>query len=110
MARPSKTTLLDNTTARDFVSLLPLTLMLDDYASTEKISYLPRKLSTAGAPAGVDPSPGDIADHVPWGNLAIFYKDAGYAKGLVRLGSLDAGVEALSGRGSRKVTIESSGK
>src|SRR5688572_23150280 len=105
-----ETTLLDNTTARDFVSLLPLTLTLDDYASTEKISYLPRKLSTAGAPAGVGPSPGDIAYYVPWGNLAIFYKDAPYAKGLVRLGRLDAGIEALSERGSRKVTIESAGK
>lgn len=69
-------TLLDNATARDFLSLLPLTLTLEDYASTEKISYLARKLSTAGAPAGVDPAPGDIAYYAPWGNVAIFYRDA----------------------------------
>jgi hypothetical protein len=103
-------TLLDNATARDFLSLLPLTLTLEDYASTEKISYLRRKLSTAGAPAGVDPSPGDIAYYAPWGNLAVFYKDAGYAKDLVKLGRLDSGIEALSVRGSLKVTIESAGK
>jgi hypothetical protein len=38
-----------------------MTLTLEDYASTEKIGHPPRKLSTAGAPAGVDPSVGDIA-------------------------------------------------
>jgi hypothetical protein len=100
-------TLIDNATARDFLSLLPLTLTLEDYAATEKISYLPRKLSTAGAPAGVDPEPGDIAYYAPWGNLAIFYKDAGYARGLVKLGRLESGIEALSVRGALKATIES---
>ena len=103
-------TLLDNPTARDFLSLLPITLTLEDYASTEKISYLPRKLSTAGAPAGVDPAEGDITYYAPWGNLAIFYKDFGYAKGLIKLGSLDSGVEMLSTRGALKVTIEALGK
>jgi hypothetical protein len=103
-------TLLGNATAQDFVSLMPMTLTLEDYASTEKISYLPRKLSTTGAPAGVDPAVGDITYYAPWGNLAIFYKDAGYADGLVKLGRLDSGVEALRVRGSLKVTIEAAGK
>ena len=39
-------TLENNVTARDFASLLPLTLTLKDYASTERISDLPRRLST----------------------------------------------------------------
>jgi len=30
-------------------ALLPLTATLEDYAGTEKISYLPRKLSTAAS-------------------------------------------------------------
>jgi hypothetical protein len=60
-------TLTDSEAARDFVSLLPLTLVLEDYAKTEKISYLPRKLSTTGAHAGSDPSVGDIAYYAPWG-------------------------------------------
>src|SRR5688500_17847195 len=34
-------TLIDSKTARDFVSQLPLTLILEDYAATEKISDLP---------------------------------------------------------------------
>ena len=103
-------TLLDNATTRDFLSLLPMTLTLEDYASTEKIGYPPRKLSTAGAPAGVDPAVGDITYYAPWGNLAIFYKDVGYAKGLVKLGRIDSGIEAVGGRGPLNVTIEPLGK
>jgi len=72
-------TIADNATAKDFVSLLPLTLTLEDYNATEKIAYLPRKLSTKGAPAGIDPSVGDLAYYAPWGNVAIFYRDFGYS-------------------------------
>jgi hypothetical protein len=103
-------TLLDNATARDFLSLLPMTVTLEDYESTEKITYLSRKLSTADAPAGVDPDVGDITYYAPWGNLAIFYKDFGYAKGLVKLGSFDSGIETLNVEGSLKATIEPAGK
>ena len=60
-------TLNDSEAARDFVSLLPLTLMLEDYNRTEKISNLPRKLSTTGASAGSDPDVGDIAYYAPGG-------------------------------------------
>lgn len=99
-------TLDDNETSRDFVSLLPLTLTLKDYAANEKISDLPKRLSTEGAPQGSDPSVGDIAYYAPWGNLALFHKDLGYSIGLVKLGTIDSGVEALSRPGPLKVTIE----
>ena len=99
-------TLTDSEAARDFVSLLPLTLTLEDYNRTEKISNLPRRLSTTGAPAGSDPSVGDIAYYAPWGNLAIYYKDFGYSGGLVILGKIDGDVEAFNAPGSIKATIE----
>jgi hypothetical protein len=99
-------TLYDNPTASEFASLLPLTLTLQDYAKTEKISDLPRKLTTEGAPAGSDPAPGDIAYYAPWGNLAVFYKDFGYSSGLVILGRLDDGTEDLDMPGSISATIE----
>jgi hypothetical protein len=99
-------TLVDNATARDFLALLPLTLTLEDYAATEKIAYLPRKLTTAGAPAGFDPSAGDITYDAPWGNLAIFHKDFRYSEGLVHLGRIDSGIEALKAHGKLKATIE----
>jgi hypothetical protein len=38
--------LADNAPPRGFVSLLPLTLTLKNYASTEKIYYLASKLNT----------------------------------------------------------------
>ena len=99
-------TLIDSQTTRDFVSLLPLTLTLEDYAGTEKISNLPKRLSTEGAPSGSDPSVGDIAYYAPWGNLAIFYKDFGYSNGLVILGRIDNGTETFQVPGSVNVTIE----
>jgi hypothetical protein len=97
--------LMDSKTTQDFVSLLPLTLTLEDYVGTEKISDLPKRLSTEDAPSGSDPSVGDIAYYAPWGNLAIFYRDSGYASGLVVLGKINTDMEALNVPGSVKVTI-----
>jgi hypothetical protein len=99
-------TLFDNPTARDFAALLPLTLTLEDYASTEKIAYPPRRLSTKDAPDGVDPDAGDIAYYAPWGNIAIFYRDFGYSTGLIKLGRFDTDVDGLSARSPIKATIE----
>lgn len=99
-------TLNDSEAARDFVSLLPLTLTLEDYAKTEKVSDLPKRLSTEGAPSGSDPDVGDIAYYAPWGNLAIYYRDFGYSNGLVILGRMDGNMEALNAPGSMKATIE----
>ena len=99
-------TLRDSKTARDFVLQLPLTLTLEDYASTEKISDLPKRLSTEGALSGSDPSVGDIAFYAPWGNLAIFYRDAEYANGLIILGKIDGDAAAFNVPGSLKMTIE----
>ena len=89
-------TLEDTPAARDFASLLPLTLTLRDYAGTEKISDLPRRLSTEGAPAGIDPSVGDITYYAPWGNLTLFYNDFTYLSGLLLLGKLDSGADVLN--------------
>jgi hypothetical protein len=97
-------TLVDSETTQDFLSLLPLTLTLGDYRETEKISDLPRRLSTAGAPDGHAPEVGNITYYAPWGNVAIFYEDFDYSPGLVKLGRIDSGIEALAA-GSGEVTI-----
>lgn len=100
-------TLYDNPTSRDFISMLPVTTTLEDYASTEKIFYPDRKLSTEGAPAGFDPSVGDITYYAPWGDVAIFYKDFGYSNGLISLGRIDNnGIEQLRTAGDEEVTFE----
>lgn len=99
-------TLDDNPTTRDFVSLLPLTVELEDYAGTEKIVYLSRKLTTEDAPPGVDPDLGDITYYAPWGNLALFYKDFGYAKGLIRLGHIEGDMSLFKTVDAMSVRIE----
>lgn len=99
-------TLVDNPTTRDFISRLPLTLTLGDYAGTEKIVYLDRKLSAAGAPAGATPTVGTIAYYAPWGNLAFYYKDFAYSPGLIPLGRLDGGLATFKRAGDLKVRIE----
>ena len=98
--------MIESKATTDFISLLPLQLTLEDYAGTEKVSQLPKKLSTDGSPAGSDPSIGDITYYAPWGNLAIFYKDFGYANGLIILGSIDDGSDVFDVKESLNVTIE----
>jgi hypothetical protein len=79
----------DSPTARDFAELLPLTVQFSDFNSSEKISDLPRRLTLGQAPTGSDPQVGDIYYYAPWGNLALYYGDAPYAEGLIRLGQFD---------------------
>lgn len=95
----------DNPTTRDFLTLLPLTATLEDYAGTEKIAQLTRRLSTQDAPAGSDPSVGDFAYYSPWGNLAMYYRDFGYSDGLVILGSVEGDGVAKLARMSGDSTV-----
>lgn len=96
----------DNATTRDFLSMLPAALTFQDYASSEKISYLSRRLSTEGAPRTYDPEVGDLILYAPWGNLAIFYRDAGNSSGPVPMGHVESGLEQLAAmEGEFEVTI-----
>jgi len=100
-------TMEDSIPAREFIAQLPLTLQLEDYAATEKIAQLPRRLSVAGEPEGVTPAAGDIALYAPWGNLAIFHRPFAYSKGLIRLGRIEGGLQLLRTEGPLAVRIES---
>ncbi len=97
----------DNPTSQDFLELLPLTVTMEEYAGTEKIAYLPRKLSTHAAPPGSDPVTGDFAYYVPWGNIAVFYRDFRYSGELIILGTAESGLEKLTrAEGNFTATIE----
>jgi hypothetical protein len=87
--------LYDNPSARDFASMLPLDLTIDNYANNEKIAYLPRKLTEEGSGPFANEAPGDLCYYAPWGNLAFFYASYRYSRGLIRLGRLDSGFEPL---------------
>lgn len=99
-------TLNDSEAARDFASLLPLTLTMGDLAGREKFAQLPRAISTSGQRT-YTPRVGDIAYWPPGPDVAIFYRQDGQRTpepGLVRLGRIDSGVEALEAAG--RVTLE----
>jgi hypothetical protein len=69
----------DYGTARDLIAQLPLTLISSDFNNLEKIASLPRKPSTAGAPPGDEPLPGDLGNYASRGNLVFYYGDVGYS-------------------------------
>lgn len=98
-------TLDDNATAKAFAQLLPLDLTLENYASAEKIGYLPKKLATEDA-SDAPGRAGEIAYYAPWGNVAFFYRDFRYSRDLVKLGKLDSGIEEFRRTGAIKVRIE----
>jgi len=103
---PVAAVLEDNATTRDFLALLPLKVKLEDYAATEKIAYLPSKLSTNGAPSALEPKAGDITYYAPWGNLALFHKDFRHSPELVKLGRIVEGFDALKVAGRSEITIQ----
>ncbi len=95
-----------NRSAEDLASMLPLTLSLEDYAGTEKIAYLPRRLDTRDAPDGYTPHAGDLAYYAPWGNLALFYRDFRHSPGLVRIGRLSSPLDALRFKATVEARVE----
>ncbi|KVK53993.1 hypothetical protein L901_19095 [Agrobacterium sp. D14] len=99
-------TLHDNPSARDFYSMLPLDLKIGDFASSEKIAYLPRKLIEDGRGRFDDEQPYDICYYVPWGNLALFYVDYSYSRDLIRLGRFETGQDALHVPGQFPLRVE----
>ena len=89
--------LIDNPTSKSFIKLLPLTLDFEDYHNIEKIVVLSNKLSRDDSPSGCEANKGAFTYYAPWGNLALFYKDFGYAPGLIRMGEIEEkGVQILS--------------
>lgn len=99
-------TLLDNPSARDFASMLPLDLSIEDYSTNEKIAYLPRKLTEDGSGPFANEQPGDLCYYAPWGNLAFFHAAYRYSSGLIRLGRLDDGPKPLLMKGKFPLRIE----
>ncbi len=99
-------TLYDNPSARDFASMLPLDLTIDNYSTNEKIAYLPRKLTEEGSGSFGNERPGDLAYFAPWGNLAFFYGSYRYSSGLIRLGRIDGDIAPLLVRGKFNLHIE----
>lgn len=100
-------TLEDNPSARDLLSMVPFDLKISDYATNEKIAYLPRKLTEDGSGRFDGEAVGDLCYYAPWGNLAMFHGPYRWSRGLIRLGHLDQGAKPLLVRGEYPLWIES---
>ena len=101
-------TLLGSKAARDFASLLPLTLTMADLFRREKYARLPRAISEDGKRMHAYEL-GEIAYWSPGPDVAIFYRDDGQripTPGIVVLGRVEGNVEALDRPGSTAVTFE----
>lgn len=99
-------TLYNNPSARNFASMLPLDLKIEDYSDNEKIAYLPRKLTEEGSGPFGNEKPGDVCYYAPWGNVILFYAAYRYSSGLIRLGRVDGGIEPMLTRGEFPLRIE----
>lgn len=96
----------DNPTSRDLVSMLPLTLEFEDFAGTEKISYLPRELATAGS-TGSASANGNLIYYAPWGNIGFYYDaDGAYSDQVITLGTIETGDELLANLEDGPVVVE----
>ena len=96
----------DNPTSRSLIAQLPMTIQFKDFNETEKIAYTPGKLSQEKAPKGFEPKAGDVAVFGPWGNVSVFYKPFRYSEGLIPMGHITSGLDALAKKeGEFDVTI-----
>ena len=101
-------TLIDSETTRDFVSLLPLTLTMGDLFGREKYGRLPRAISEGGKRTK-SYEVGDVIYWSPGPDVAIYYRHDRQPipdPGIIVMGKIDHGVEALNVPGSVKVMIE----
>ena len=101
-------TLADSEAARDFASLLPITLPMNDLFRREKFAHLPPAISEQGKRTH-DYAVGTIGYWPPGPDVAIFYRQDGERipdPGLIVLGKIKAGVEALNVPGAIRATIE----
>ena len=100
-------TLNDSSTTKDFASLLPLELELKDLFEREKSGQLPRNLLEEGQRTYTY-KVGDIVYWPPGPHVAVFYRQDGrtIAAGMIRLGTVDEGVDAFAPSSSVRATIE----
>ena len=86
----------DSPAVRDFLSMLPLSLSLEEHAGREKVGYLPRAPTIDGS-RGSDPEDGNLIYFVPWGNLGFYYNAEviGYSDQTLHIGTYEASPEQL---------------
>jgi len=95
-----------NSTARKFLSLLPLSLRMRDFLGHEKTAPLPRALARGGTPR-YRFSAGDIALWPPGPDVVVYYRRGTVPDpGIVLLASLDSSARAFGVPGTVRVRFE----
>jgi hypothetical protein len=100
--------LADNVTARDFVSLLPLQLSMNDLSGREKYGDLPKPISENG-PRKNTYEVGEIAYWSPGHQVAVYYRQDGEqipSPGIIAIAKIDGDADAFNVPGPVKLTIE----
>lgn len=101
-------TLSDSRTTQDFISLLPLTLTMNDLFRREKFAHLPRAISDEGQRTR-NYEVGEIVYWSPGPDVAIFYRHDDQEipePGIIVIGKIDSDLEAFNVPGSLKATVE----
>jgi hypothetical protein len=103
-------TLQDSAPARALAAMLPATIDMRDLLGREKTGRLPSQLDIEGATREFDYQVGEVAYWSPGNDFVIFHADDGQAipqPGLVRLGTIDTGLEVIEAAGNDfELTIE----
>jgi len=89
--------LYDNAAARDFASLLPVTITLHDLGGREKAGPLPRELADGAGQSSY--RAGQLGYWAPSNDLAIYYREDGFTipdPGIVMIGEIDTGLDAIT--------------
>jgi hypothetical protein len=97
----------DNATARDFVSVLPLSVSMKDLFGREKYGDLPKALSENG-PRKNTYEVGEIAYWSPDHQFAVYYHQDGESipsPGVIPIAKIESGAAAFNVPGSVKVTV-----
>jgi hypothetical protein len=83
--------------------MLPVTLDMDDRFGQAKASRLPHELDVDHATRSRSYRAGDLSYWAPTGKVAIVYDAWGQSvppPGMVRLGAVDAGLDAIASAGT----------
>jgi hypothetical protein len=101
--------LIDNETARDFLTLLPMTVKASDYVSREKYWHLPRALAARNERQN-EYERGDLGFWIPNNDMALFYNHDGSTlptPGLIVIAKIISGLEIFNSYpGSVELKIE----
>lgn len=85
----------DGTAADSLYEQLPLTIVVEDFSTNEKIFYPPQALDTSDSPLA-QAGAGTLAYYEPWGDVVFFYGNYNENPSLFELGQAVSGGELVS--------------